>query len=62
MDCTIGNPGTKHLVLDNLKTHKIQMIHDWLVKRTRLLARLGRVLVCPPEPSTSRAWRIHQHS
>jgi transposase len=24
-----------HLVLDNLKTHKTQLIHDWLVKRPR---------------------------
>ena len=24
-----------HLVLDNLKTHKTRLIHDWLVKRPR---------------------------
>ena len=24
-----------HLVLDNLKTHKTRLVHDWLVKRPR---------------------------
>jgi transposase len=29
-------PGLEvHLVLDNLKTHKTRLIHDWLVKRPR---------------------------
>ncbi len=31
-----GPPGLEvHLVLDNLKTHKTRLIHDWLVKRPR---------------------------
>jgi transposase len=30
-------PGLEvHLVLDNLKTHKAKMIHDWLVKRPHI--------------------------
>ena len=65
-------PGLEvHLVLDNLKTHKTRLIHDWLVKRPPLppafhtdlglLAQPGRVLVRAAEPPTPRAWRLHQH-
>jgi transposase len=35
VECGVPPDVEVHLVLDNLKTHKTRLIHDWLVKRPR---------------------------